>query len=210
MKNKTKFVSIVLFLSAFIMIVSHGNQKVEWKGKIEIEDGVKVIKNPKEPLYGEIKFELEEDLSIGEEDDDNYMFFGVGDIEVDSQENIYVADKRNYRIQKFDRNGNYVQTIGRQGQGPGEFELPTRIRINETTGDIYVKDLVSCLINNLNILNSCVIMSIIPKEDTHENRKTQKDHHSVQGRRGAPQVHCRLTLPSLWFGDPGANHHHGC
>ena len=140
MKNKTKFVSIVLFLSAFIMIVSYGNQKVGGKGKIEIEDGVKVIKNPREPLYGEIKFELEEDLSIGREDDDNYMFYGVGDIEVDSKENIYVADKRNYRVQKFDRNGNYIQTIGRQGQGPGEFELPTRIRINETTGDIYVKD----------------------------------------------------------------------
>ena len=67
MKDKTKVVSIVLFLSAFIVVVSFGGQKAKWKGKIEIEDGVKVIKNPKEPLYGEIVFELEEDLSIGNE-----------------------------------------------------------------------------------------------------------------------------------------------
>lgn len=142
MKNKTMFVSIILFFLFSIMLVSYGYQKVGWRGKIEKENGIKVIKNLREPLYGEIKFELEEDLSIGREDDDNYMFYGVGDIEVDSKENIYVADKRNYRIQKFDRNGIYVQTIGRQGQGPGEFELPTIIRINETTGDIYVKDQV--------------------------------------------------------------------
>ncbi len=149
MKNRTKLVSFLLFFLVSIMVVSYGNQKVEWKGKVEIEDGVKVIRNPREPLYGKIKFELEEDLSIGEEGDDNYMFYGVSDIEVDSKENIYVADTRNYRIQKFDRSGNYIQTIGRQGQGPGEFELPTIIRINETTGEIYVKDQV----NSIEIFN---------------------------------------------------------
>ena len=140
MKNKTKVLSIALFLSAFIMVISFGGQKAEWKGKIEIENGIKVIKNPGEPLYGEIKLELEEDLSVGREDDDNYMFYRVRDIEVDHQGSIYVADMSNYRVQKFDRTGNYIQTFGRQGQGPGEFELPTKIRISETTGNIYVKD----------------------------------------------------------------------
>jgi hypothetical protein len=140
LKNKTKVVSIILFLSAFIMLISFGGQKAEWKGTIEEEDGIKVIKNPREPLYGEIEFELEEDLSIGNEDDENYMFYRVRDIEVDSQGSIYVVDLSNYRIQKFDKSGNYIQTIGRQGQGPGEFELPIKIRIDETTGNIYVKD----------------------------------------------------------------------
>lgn len=140
MKTLARFLLTFLILFSFAIAKSVDNQKVEWKGKIENKNGITIIKNPREPLYGEIKFELEEDLSIGREDDDNYMFFAVGDIEVDSKENIYVADKRNYRIQKFDRNGIYVQTIGRQGQGPGEFKLPTRIRINETTGDIYIKD----------------------------------------------------------------------
>ena len=65
MKNMTKVVSIVLFLSAFIVLILFGGQKAEWGGKIEYENGVKVIKNPKEPLYGEYVFSIEEELCIG-------------------------------------------------------------------------------------------------------------------------------------------------
>ena len=37
----------------------------EWKGKIETDNGVKIIKNPQQPLYGDILLEIEEDLEIG-------------------------------------------------------------------------------------------------------------------------------------------------
>jgi hypothetical protein len=140
MRQKIKIISIVLFFPVLIMVVSFGEQKARWDGTVEKENGVNVIKNPREPLYGEIELELDEDLSIGREDDGNYMFYRVRDIEVDSNGSIYVADVGNYRIQKFDRNGNYVQTFGRKGQGPGEFELPLKIRIDETTGNVYIKD----------------------------------------------------------------------
>jgi len=121
MKTRTIFISIVLFLSASILLVSYGNQKAEWKGRIEVEDGVKVIKNPDKPLFGELIFDLKEDLIIGSEEDKNYMFYQARDIKVDSQGNIYVLDAGNHRVQKFDKKGNYLQTIGRKGQGPGEF-----------------------------------------------------------------------------------------
>jgi len=49
--------------------------------------------------------DLEEDLSIGSEENENYMFYRVRDIEVDSEGNIYILDPGNYRIQKFGRNG---------------------------------------------------------------------------------------------------------
>jgi len=121
MKSKIKTASIVLLFSTFIMLVSYGNQNVEWKSKIEVENGVKVIKNPDKPLLGKLIFDLEEDLIIGSEEDKNYMFYQARDIKVDSQGNIYVLDAGNHRVQKFDKNGNYLQTIGRKGQGPGEF-----------------------------------------------------------------------------------------
>jgi hypothetical protein len=35
-------------------------RKLKWKSTIEEKNGVKVFKNHKEPLYGEIEFELEE------------------------------------------------------------------------------------------------------------------------------------------------------
>jgi len=136
---KSKAASIILFLSASIMLVSCEKQKAEWKGSIEYEDGVKVIKNPEAPLYGKIKLELEEDLSIGKEDDENYMFYRVRDIALDSNDNIYIVDSGNSRIQKFDSKGQFLQTIGRKGQGPGEFERPRRLSI-DSQNNIYVED----------------------------------------------------------------------
>ncbi len=83
MKNKAKVLSIVVFLSVLILFFSCQKQNAEWKGKVEIENGIRVIKNPVEPLFGEIHFELDEDLSIGNESDDNFLFWQVEDIEVD-------------------------------------------------------------------------------------------------------------------------------
>lgn len=140
MKIKTTLISAALFISVFVTLVSYGSQKVEWKGKIKTENGVKVIKNPKEPLYGEIKFELEEDLSIGNQQDENYLFYKVRDIQVGKNGNIYISDSGNHRVQCFDKNGNYLLTIGRKGEGPGEFNSPFKLQIDDETGNIYIND----------------------------------------------------------------------
>lgn len=138
MREKTFSFLLLMFL-VFVSL-AFNLQKEGWKGTVEYEDGVNVIINPKKPLYGKIVFDLEEDLSIGRVDNDNYLFYRVRDIEVDNQGNIYVGDMSNFRVQKFNKNGKYIQTIGRQGQGPGEFERPTKIRILEISGNIYVQD----------------------------------------------------------------------
>jgi len=91
-------------------------------------------------MYGEIKFELEEDLSIGNEDDENYLFYGIRDIQVDTDGNIYVLDSGNHRLQVFDKNGNYLRTIGKKGRGPGEFITPSRLQLDDETGNIFVTD----------------------------------------------------------------------
>ena len=75
MKNKIKIASIVISLSAFsvallilvfFLFVSCEKQKTEWKGTIEKVSGVTVVKNPKEPIYEEDVFGLDEELTIGE------------------------------------------------------------------------------------------------------------------------------------------------
>ncbi len=124
MKTRTISLVVIFLILCSIILSKEQRQKTGWKGKIEVEDGVKVIKNPAEPLYGEITLELEEDLSIGREGDDNYMFYGLVAAAADSEDNIFVLDMENCRIQKYDKNGEYLQTIGRQGQGPGEFQMP--------------------------------------------------------------------------------------
>lgn len=138
--SKIKVISIVLFLSVLIMLISCQKKKTGWEGKIEYKKGVKVINNPVEPLCGQIQFELEEDLSIGREDDENYTFYDIKDIVVDNDENIFILDKRNFRIQKYDKNGNYLQTIGREGKGPGEFSILLLGISLDPAENIYVID----------------------------------------------------------------------
>jgi hypothetical protein len=64
MKSKIAFISSMILLSILVAFYVFGLQEARWKGKIEKPDGVKIIKNPNKPLYGETEFELEEDLSI--------------------------------------------------------------------------------------------------------------------------------------------------
>ena len=89
---KTKIIFILIAICFVSMTCSKvvKEDKTEWKGKTEYEGEVKVVKNPAEPLYGEIHLDLEEELSIGNENDENYMFNGVTDVATDSQRNIYV------------------------------------------------------------------------------------------------------------------------
>lgn len=133
-----KQVSVVIIAACFVLVRAAGHQELQWKGKIEEEEGVKVIKNPKEPLYGEITLDLEEDLTIGNDADERYMFFRGVSSAVDSEQNIYVGDSGNFRIQKFDKHGNYLQTIGKKGQGPGEFEILSGIYV-DSEDNLYVK-----------------------------------------------------------------------
>jgi len=130
MKNKTNVISIVLFLSVFIMLISCEKQKAEWKGIIEEVDGVTVVKNPKEPMFVEDIFSLEEELSIGKaEGREEYMFSEIRSIAVDDEEKIYALDILAAHVKVFDQSGNYIRTIGRKGEGPGELNLAFTIHI---------------------------------------------------------------------------------
>jgi hypothetical protein len=141
MKRKIKAFPIILFLSAFILFVSCEKQKPGWKGTIEEENGVTIIKNPKEPIYKEGVFSLEEELSIGEsEGREEYMFSQIRDIAVDNEERIYILDVKEGHLKVFDRKGVYIKTIGKKGQGPGELEYPLSVFITGQNG-IMINDI---------------------------------------------------------------------
>lgn len=125
MKNKTRANSILILFSILLISTSCGKQKEEWKGKIEVEDGVIVVKNPKEPIYDESIFSLEEELTItGEEGKEGQMFMNIVSIDVSEDGTIYVLDGKAANIKVFDSSGKFLKTIGRRGQGPGEFGRP--------------------------------------------------------------------------------------
>jgi hypothetical protein len=93
----------------------------QWQGKIERQNGVVVVKNPIDPIYGAEIFSLEEELSIGAKEGlDEYMFSRVLDLDADDDGNIYALDQKESHIKVFDKDGSYLRTIGQRGQGPGE------------------------------------------------------------------------------------------
>lgn len=105
----------------------------EKQGQVErfMKDGVEVIVNHLEPY--EIKGEpcnlvLEEELTIDTEKDE-IVELGLTDIwgfDVDSEANIYLLHLQSKEncIFKFNKEGNFIFSFGRKGQGPGEMQYP--------------------------------------------------------------------------------------
>ena len=125
---------IIISLIICLVLSNACSKKAEdsgWEAKIEIVDGIKVITNPEKPKYGKFEFELEVDLTLGDMNDENYLFPFPVTLNVDDEGNLYVCDGGNRRVQKYDKSGTYVRTIGRYGQGPGEYMFPSRLFLDD-------------------------------------------------------------------------------
>ncbi len=90
-------------------------------------------------LYKTGKILLRPELTL----DDQSMPKGVifehpFDIEEDPSGNVYVLDYRANNIKIFSSEGKFIKTIGRQGQGPGDFNGPFLLAV--TKDRIYVWD----------------------------------------------------------------------
>ena len=140
MKNFKKYKYILFVIFIFILTETCKKEANEWKGTIESEDGITVVKNPKEPMYGEGVFMMEEELSIGESvGREEYMFSQVIDVGVDDEENMYILDFLEAQIRVFKKNGEYLRTVGRKGQGPGEIQRAINIYITPSD-EILIND----------------------------------------------------------------------
>ena len=156
MKNKTKVFSIVLSISVFMILVSCQKQKAEWRGTIKEVDGVMVVKNPKEPMYGENTVTLIEEVSIGEgAGAEEYMFASVGDIFVNDEGKIIVSDSKDTVIKIFDVNGRFIRSIGRKGQGPGEFSRIDSFQIT-SKGELLVVDNVNRRLSSFSLTGDLI------------------------------------------------------
>jgi len=144
---KKKRMLILLFI--FIFFAISCSKEPGYPVRTKIIDGVTVITNPEYPRDGHVTYQLEEELSIGEEEgDENYMFNQPQIVKAKEDGSIYVLDWRDICIKVYDRQGKYQRTIGQQGQGPGEFSSGFLFFDISSDGKIYIMD----------CRNSCVII----------------------------------------------------
>ncbi len=140
MEKKCLVIFVFCLITPLAFLLANQDKYPQWKGIIENEGGLKIIKNPDEPVYKEIRYDLEQIFVLGAEKSENDLFSVIFDVQADAQGNVYVSDIRDRRIKKFSPNGEYLYDIGRIGQGPGEFQGARDIYVDDNTGDIYVAD----------------------------------------------------------------------
>jgi len=118
---------LLLMLVFLLPLLVHAQKPPEWKGRIEKEGDVVVVKNPNKPLYGAGVFSLEEDLAIGGEDNANYVFAEISSVAVSGDGTIFVLDQKDKNVKVFDRDGKFLRKFGNAGEGPGELSMPISI-----------------------------------------------------------------------------------
>ncbi|MDH7511332.1 MAG: NHL repeat-containing protein [Clostridiales bacterium] len=109
---------------------------------VEMVKGVRLVHNDKDGLWGKkpkIQLKLIRTLGDVNADDEALAFYMPSGLALDSQGNLYILDTGNHRIQKFGPDGDFLASLGRQGQGPGEFSYPDSIDI-DSSGLIWVSD----------------------------------------------------------------------
>ena len=110
--------------------------------QIETANGVRIVHNKKGGEWGSgprVWIEFVRTIGDVDTDDENLAFNSLIDMAADDAGSVYILDSGNKRIQVFGPDGRYVRTIGRKGQGPGEFSDPNSIDIDRE-GHLYVLD----------------------------------------------------------------------
>lgn len=126
MRQKT-IALVVIFLLA-------SSQGISAPQKVEIADGVRIVHNDKDGIWKEsphLKLEKIREIGGLEAERDEVAFYMPLDMALDAGGNLYVLDTGNHRIQKFSPEAEFLGTIGRKGQGPGEFSFPGSLDIDE-------------------------------------------------------------------------------
>ena len=135
---------ISLFLT-ILTVLSCGKKEPdrEYSASHQMINGIKVVSNPDYPRDGIVRYLMVEEMCIGDMDkDEKYMLNQPQDVQVSDDGTIYVLDWGDVCIKVFDSNGKYLRTIGRKGQGPGEFEFLTYMSLS-SDGRIFLMDSVN-------------------------------------------------------------------
>ncbi len=97
-----------------------------WAGKETTKDGVVQVTNPGAPSDGKSTLSPQELWRAGG-DDEEIIFGVVSDVAIDAEGKLYALDSQLSSISVFDPDGNFLRTIGREGEGPGEFRRASQL-----------------------------------------------------------------------------------
>jgi len=91
------------------------------KVRTETVNGVILVHNPPEPLNPHKTVRFEEEVSFGAEESGAGTVYKSGQFAIDGRNRVYIFEYSESVIKVFGEDGKFLKTIGRKGQGPGEF-----------------------------------------------------------------------------------------
>lgn len=97
----------------------------DWKGSEVNENGELHVMNPATPVDPPVEIRPAELWRIGGMEDEEDVFFGViQTIVTDAGGTVYLLDRQLHQVMVYSGDGQFLRTIGREGEGPGEFRNP--------------------------------------------------------------------------------------
>jgi hypothetical protein len=92
-----------------------------WQGKEEVREGVPFVTNPAGPASPPVEVEAKELWRAGGEGDEEVIFGVISQVTSDERGYIYLLVSQLNQVMVFSPAGEEIRTIGREGEGPGEF-----------------------------------------------------------------------------------------
>ncbi|MBN2170953.1 MAG: hypothetical protein JW819_06520 [Candidatus Krumholzibacteriota bacterium] len=121
-----------LFMALAMLALAAAAAAGEWRGRVVEAGGATRIENPREPMAGPRTVALEELWRLGGDSDDENQFFGLlAGLDVDAAGNLYLLDAQLHVVKVFAPDGAYLRSLGREGEGPGEFRRPAGLFVRD-------------------------------------------------------------------------------
>lgn len=92
-----------------------------------VVDGVVHVESGDLPRDGVQTLAFEELWRVGGPDDEETLFGVIGQARKDDEGNVYLLDRQLSEVQVYSPDGDYLRTLSREGDGPGEVRFPRDI-----------------------------------------------------------------------------------
>lgn len=120
MKHTRPLPLIVLILAG----CGTGDVADRWQGRVDtLANGAVRVTNPADGAWDEASaWHLVPQFALGRiEGEGAELFSAISGLEVDDHGRIYVLDRQANELRIFDADGTHVHSVGREGEGPGEY-----------------------------------------------------------------------------------------
>jgi len=121
------FLSVLIAVFTLTNAIASRAANAKWGGTVTTEDGVQLVHNPATPMQAAVTVPMQEQWRRGADESEEVIFGLLDDLAVAKDGTVYVLDSQLCVVQVFSPRGEYIRTIGRRGEGPGEFNMPRSV-----------------------------------------------------------------------------------